>query len=723
MERARFVTMSTVRERSLSPRNIFGHAIVRYAFAVGTVVAAFALRKFLEPLTGTGAPFVLFFGVVLISSLVAGYRAGILAALLAAPLSAYAFILHAGFSASQAAYQAAFFLADCAILIYLSVVVSRARRASESAEARLRLANQAAAIGCWELDVANHRLRWSPDLAFPGGGPATVDQWLSLVHSADRDAFGRDHARSLDPAGDGALHTEVRLVRPDGVVRWFSWLGRTHFEETTGGRVPARQLGIAVDVTERREREDAVTRMSAEVARSASHFRELLGREQAARQDAEAANARLRESEERFRLTIDEAPIGIALVSLGGRFVRVNRALCEIIGFAKDELERLTYRDITHPEDVDLDQERIGQLARGEIPRYQLEKRYIRKDGGIVTVLLSASVLPASDQTPLYFIAQIEDITVRKRAEEALRTSEREFRLLAESMPQIVWATTAEGLNVYFNPQWVEYTGLTLEESPGDRWIVPFHPDDRQRAWDAWQHATRHRATYALECRMRRADGVYRWWLIRGVPVLGANGEIEKWFGTCTDIDDLKVAEQRLQESEAKFSGIVAISADAIISIDQDQRITIFNSGAEQIYGYSQAEVVGTPLERLIPERHRNATRQYLKGFASGTVTAQRMGERLTTIAGLRKNGEEFPAEAAISKLEVGDATLLTVALRDVSERKRIEKEQRLLAEAGAVLAHCSTMNRRWRASPSWSLVTSPTGAWSRWSRIGRSGG
>ena len=114
----------------------------------------------------------------------------------------------------------------------------------------------------------------------------------------------------------------------------------------------------------------------------------------------------------------------------------------------------------------------------------------------------------------------IADITERKRAEEALQRSEREFRSLAESMPQIVWATTADGWNIYFNQQWVDYTGLTLEESYGEGWIIPFHPDDRQRAWDAWQRATRHRDTYSLECRLRRADGVYRWWLIRGVPLL-----------------------------------------------------------------------------------------------------------------------------------------------------------------------------------------------------------
>jgi len=274
-----------------------------------------------------------------------------------------------------------------------------------------------------------------------------------------------------------------------------------------------------------------------------------------------------------------------------------------------------------------------------------------------------------------------------EQSQQALRATEQSLRVLAESMPQIVWTTSADGLNDYFNQQWVDYTGLTLEQSYGEGWIIPFHPDDRQRAWDAWDQATKHRGTYSLECRLRRADGVYQWWLIRGVPSLGAKGEILKWLGTCTDIESIKVVEQKLQESEAKFSGIVSISADAIISIDDEQRITIFNHGAEQIFGYSQAEVIGAPLELLIPERARNIHRRQVETFASGNVIARRMGEPPTAIVGLRKNGEEFPAEASISKLQVGSNTFLTVSLRDVSERVRIDKEQQFLAEAGAVLA------------------------------------
>jgi PAS domain S-box-containing protein len=143
-------------------------------------------------------------------------------------------------------------------------------------------------------------------------------------------------------------------------------------------------------------------------------------------------------------------------------------------------------------------------------------------------------------------IVVFTDITERKRVEAALEASESEFRTLAESLPQIVWITRADGWTIYFNQQWVDYTGLALEEGYGDGWSIPFHPDDRQRAWDAWQHATKNDANYSLECRLRRADGTYRWWLIRGVPLRDPDGKILKWFGTCTDIEHIKQGEIRI---------------------------------------------------------------------------------------------------------------------------------------------------------------------------------
>jgi PAS domain S-box-containing protein len=154
----------------------------------------------------------------------------------------------------------------------------------------------------------------------------------------------------------------------------------------------------------------------------------------------------------------------------------------------------------------------------------------------------------------------------RKQFDDALNQTEQMFHSLAESMPQIVWTTRADGWNTYFNKQWVDYTGLTLEESYGTGWIIPFHPEDKQKASEAWQQAVNNNAEYSIECRLKRHDGRYRWWLIRGVPQINAAGEIIMWFGTCTDIEKIKEAEMALKKSEKKLLRLNA-DKDRFISI------------------------------------------------------------------------------------------------------------------------------------------------------------
>jgi len=142
---------------------------------------------------------------------------------------------------------------------------------------------------------------------------------------------------------------------------------------------------------------------------------------------------------------------------------------------------------------------------------------------------------------------------------------------------------------------------------------------------------------------------------------------------------------QLLEASEAKFSGIVSIAADAIISVDEQRRIVIFNKGAEAIFGFQASEVLGQKVELLLPQRFHEAHARHVRSFGEGPTVARHMGER-TEILGRRKSGEEFPSEAAISKLEVGGRPVMTAVLRDISERRRAEREQRFLSVATAAL-------------------------------------
>jgi PAS domain S-box-containing protein len=243
-------------------------------------------------------------------------------------------------------------------------------------------------------------------------------------------------------------------------------------------------------------------------------------------------------------------------------------------------------KNCIHPEDAQLLNDTFA-AAMSSKSVYELEHRIVLPDGSVRYVYDLAHPYFDSNGELLRYVGATLDITERKKTEEAIAASEREFRLLTESMPQIVWTTTADGLNTYFNHQWVEYTGMTLEESYGTGWNIPFHPDDQQLAWNAWQNAVQYRAPYMLQCRLRRADGAYRWWLIHGVPVLDQNDTITKWYGTCTDIDDMKRAGDMVLQNEQLLHSIIENVSSGVALIDETGKFEVYNPVFLKLFGLS----------------------------------------------------------------------------------------------------------------------------------------
>jgi PAS domain S-box-containing protein len=407
-------------------------------------------------------------------------------------------------------------------------------------------------------------------------------------------------------------------------------------------------------------------------------------------------SAAIRASEERLAGAFEHAPIGVALLSPDGRFLRVNRALCELVGYTEAELMARTFQDITHPEDVGPDLANVRRIISGEIAAFQMEKRYLHARGHAVAVMLNVSLVRDRQGEPSYFISHVQDITERKRgeaavterkrAEEALRASEAEFRTLAEAMPQIVWITRADGWVLYFNQRWMDYTGLTLEQSLGEGWTEPFHPQDRQRSWDAWSLATRTQGTYSLECRMRRADGEYRWWLTRGAPQRDAAGHVLKWFGTCTDIHDLKMA----QESLRLLGSAVEQASESVMITDAElappgPQIVFVNPAFTRMTGWASEEVIGK-------------TPRILQGAGTDRAVLDRLLHDLQhdqvfqgEAVNYRKDGSEFALEWQVAPLRGADGTVTNYLAiqRDISDRKRAEAE---LAAAHAQLVTTSRL-------------------------------
>ena len=174
--------------------------------------------------------------------------------------------------------------------------------------------------------------------------------------------------------------------------------------------------------------------------------------------DRKRAEEDLRESEERFSGAFEHAPIGVALVSPDGRWLKVNRALCDLVGYSEAELLTRTFQDITHPDDLEIDLENVRRMIAGEIHSYQIEKRYIHARGHLVTVLLSVSLVRDGQNQPRYFIAQIQDITSRKKAdagdphqtEQRLRESNEKFQLMADNITDAFWIRSPDMREVHY---------------------------------------------------------------------------------------------------------------------------------------------------------------------------------------------------------------------------------------------------------------------------------
>ncbi|MDO8990951.1 MAG: PAS domain S-box protein [Sideroxyarcus sp.] len=305
----------------------------------------------------------------------------------------------------------------------------------------------------------------------------------------------------------------------------------------------------------------------------------------------------------------------------------------------------------------------------------------IRKDGSEFPIELSVSAFKARDGW--HAVGVMRDISKRKQTETALREREVEFHTLAEAMPQIVWITHPDGRNIYFNQQWMDYTGLTLEESLGHGWNKPFHPDDQQRAWVAWQQAVAGCGIYSIESRLRRADGFYRWWLVRGVPVKDAGGNILKWFGTCTDIHDLKMAElaisntnAELRESERRFSDMLGNVELVSIMLDREARITYCNDYLLRLTGWKHDEIIGNNwFEFFSPPERKDLDGSFFETLLTNQPEARHHENEILTRAGGRLL---IHWNNSMLRSASGEVSGIASIGEEITERKQLA---RLLAE------------------------------------------
>ena len=400
------------------------------------------------------------------------------------------------------------------------------------------------------------------------------------------------------------------------------------------------------------------------------------------------AQRRLRESEERFRTAFDQLAVGMAHLAPDGRWVRVNQRFCDMVGYTKTELLRLTFRDLTAPDDVATDVEQFERLLRGEIASYQREKRYVRKDGALVWANLNTTLVRGSTGEPTHFVSVIEDITERKRADAALRASERRLQRLIDSNIVGITISDVGGRIMDANDALLQLVGYTREDLRQGRlrWDDLTPPEYLPLDELAIEQARQSGAAQPWEKEYIRKDGTR-------VPVLIGFAVLDEAAGTLVafilDLTARKQAENRqraLAEASRAFTA-TALQLPALFD-------TVAEYTAERLGGgcavYVRSDAVDERLEAV--SRCEPGAAQ-----AWGATDLEPLVERVgaTGESVLRARSADYPGSVAAAPLRLKGRVMGVVAVRRGAELPPYTRDDLVLLEDLADRAALSIDNAR----------------------------
>ncbi len=351
------------------------------------------------------------------------------------------------------------------------------------------------------------------------------------------------------------------------------------------------------------------------------------------------------------RRIMDSSLDVICTLDAAGRFYEVSAACETVWGYTRQELIGLNSAELVHPDDEAKTTRFVEEIVGGVTTR-DFRNQWVRKDGTIVDLMWSARW--SSDDKLMYCVAR--DVTERKRAQEALRESEKRFRDLADFMPNVVWTSDATGRVDYYNRRWHELTGVSQEAADANSWKRALHPDDVTRAVATWTRAIATGRPYQIEYRfLDHESGVYRWHLGRALPIRNNEGEIVRWYASGTDIDELKAAQEELVRAQQTLEERVQERTRQLADANQEL----------EAFSYSVSHDLRTPLKaitgfsNILTESHAadlsaEATR-YLENIDKG---ARQMEQLVDGLLAFSKLGWDALCPREIDMRRLVDAAL-----------------------------------------------------------------
>lgn len=331
------------------------------------------------------------------------------------------------------------------------------------------------------------------------------------------------------------------------------------------------------------------------------------------------------------------------------------------------------WRTAIHPDDREVAGERIESAIANRTPLAS-EYRIVLPSGDVRWIAALGDTTYDDRGAPLRMSGICIDVTARKRAEEALRESERRFQQVTESLPQLVWTCLPDGPCDYLSPQWVSYTGIPARQQLGYGWLEQLHPDDREPTMAAWRVAATAGSDFAVEFRIRRHDGAYRWFRTLAVPLRDGDGRTVRWFGSNTDIQDLKEAEHARRESESRLRFALESSHTGAWDLDLTDHTIDRSPEHDLIFGYQELLPAWTYemlLEHVLPEDRGPVD----AGFRQAVATR---GDWRLECRIRRRDGEvRWIWAAGRHRTDLVGRSRITGIVQDITERMEAEETAR----------------------------------------------
>lgn len=368
---------------------------------------------------------------------------------------------------------------------------------------------------------------------------------------------------------------------------------------------------------------------------------------------------------DRFEQAFHYSPIGMALVSLEGNWIKVNPALSKIMGYREEEFLSITFQDVTYPEDIEADINQVQELIKGKKDNYEMEKRYIHKNGSIVWALLSVSIVREGNE-PLYLISQVQNITGRKQLELDLKESEEKFRMLLTFSPDPILVHDGEMI-IYANKSAADLVGTTVEEIEGESIKDFIDPTKLADANRLIQDILVHNKPFLdIEAKLRSKRGKTIDTVFSAIPINFM--EKKAILLSYRDITDRKKMEQALRESEERYRRLVENSPLGIL-VHQNHIIKYANSTALQLLGTTDSkDIIGLHIRNIIHPDYRMIVTRRIKDIEKNGQYTPPLYEKL-----IRFDGKEIDAEVSGIPIQINGESAVQMVFWDVTEKKKEE--------------------------------------------------